>query len=148
MKEKIARYGVDYASKKLGLSEIEVHFRPQSFFKNKDVNATFLQEGYFIVISSEWLKTANELEILKCTFHETRHAYQRACIDFPEIIYHDPKVVEVWLKEFDDYKRPGHDHYLNQEIEKDAITFSEKLINDMINKAEQKGDKNAKTIQL
>ena len=143
MKLKIARFGVEYASRRLGLSELEVHFKPQSFFGCNQTNATFLSDGYYIVFSSDWLETANELEILKCAFHETRHAYQRACIDYPKLIYHDPKVVEVWLREFDDYKRPGHDHYLKQEIEKDAIAFSDKLINDMINEAKQKGDKNA-----
>ncbi len=136
MKEKIARFGVDYASKKLGLSDIEVHFKPQSFFKNNDINATFLHEGYYIVFSSDWIENADELEILKCSFHETRHAYQRACIDFPEIIYHDPKVVEIWLKEFDDYKRPGHDHYLNQEIEKDAIEYSRIILNELISQGD------------
>jgi hypothetical protein len=146
MKEKLAKFGVEYASRRLGLSEIEVHFKPQSFFKCDQTNASFLAEGYYIVISSDWLETANELEILKCAFHETRHAYQRACIDFPELIYHDPKVVRVWLREFDDYKRPGHGQYLNQEIEKDAIAFSDKLIEDMINENIKKGEKNAKTI--
>jgi hypothetical protein len=133
MKEKIARFGVDYASKKLGLSDIEVYFKPQSFFKNNDINATFLHEGYYIVFSSDWIENADELEILKCSFHETRHAYQRACIDFPELIYHDPKIVAIWAKEFDNYKRPEHNDYLNQEIEKDAIAFSNKLINYIIN---------------
>lgn len=132
MKEKLARFGVDYASKILGLSEIEVHFKPQTFFKCNQTNASFISDGYYIVISTDWLETANELEILKCSFHETRHGYQRACIDYPEIIYHDPKVVEVWHKEFEDYKRPGHDYYLNQEIEKDAFEFSENLIESII----------------
>ena len=132
MKEKIARFGVDYASKKLGLSEIEVHFRPQSFFKSKDTNATFIQEGYYIVFSSDWIKEANELEILKCSFHETRHAYQRACIDFPKLTYHDSESIKVWAMEFDGYRDPGHDGYLDQEIEKDARGFSDLMIDTFI----------------
>lgn len=113
-----------------------MHFKPQSFFRNKDTNATFLQEGYYIVFNSDWICDANELEILKCSFHETRHAYQRACIDFPQFIYDDPKQVERWKTEFENYKQPGHDDYLNQEIEKDAIAFSNKLIKDVIRKYE------------
>ncbi len=132
MKEKVARFGVDYASRKLGLSEIEVAFRPQSFFRNKDINATFLSEGYYIVFSSDWIKDANELEILKCSFHESRHAYQRICIDFPQNINHDPHEVNDWEMEFDEYKYPGSSQYLEQKIEMDAIKFSEKMIDDIL----------------
>jgi hypothetical protein len=70
------------------------------------------------------------LEVLKCAFHETRHAYQKACIDFPELITSDVSkdIIEVWKKEFYDYLDPRFDGYFEQEIEKDAIKFSEIMV--------------------
>lgn len=129
MNKSITKQAVEYASSILGLSEIEVHFKPQSFFPHKDVNAMFIPNAYYIIFNEDWLKNAKELEVLKCAFHETRHAYQRACIDFPEIMKHDKNEVEVWKREFSVYKNPNFNGYLDQEIEKDAVFFSEKLIN-------------------
>jgi len=128
MKERLARFGVDYASRILGLSEIEVLFKPQSFFKFDQTNAFFIPEGYYIVFNTDWLNIANELEILKCSFHETRHAYQKACIDFPNLIHHNPTIVSIWAKEFDEYIEPRQASYMSQEIEQDAIEFSDLLI--------------------
>ena len=128
MKESIARDGVEYASRVLGLEEIEVHFRPRTFFKGLESGAIFIPNGYYIVFCSEWLEKASDTEIILCSFHETRHAYQRACIDYPDLIYHDPKIVKIWKNEFDNYKHPDHKDYWDQEIEKDAIRFSEDLL--------------------
>lgn len=88
----------------------------------------FIQQTYTILFNSDWINMTHELEILKCSFHETRHAYQRACIDFPEIMKHDEKEVKIWKKEFEEYKNPDFKGYAEQEIEKDAIDFSQKLI--------------------
>jgi hypothetical protein len=49
----------------------------------------FIQKSYTILFNDDWIRKAHELEILKCAFHETRHSYQKACIDFPEIMKHD-----------------------------------------------------------
>jgi len=84
-----------------------------------------------------WLKKSHELEVLKCAFHETRHAYQKACIDFPEIIKHDKDEVEVWKKEFEEYKEPSFNEYLDQTIEKDAVWFSERLIDEIVGKGKR-----------
>ncbi|MFA7422700.1 MAG: hypothetical protein WCZ00_03075 [Acholeplasmataceae bacterium] len=127
MNTKTARYGVEYASIILNISNIEVYFKQQSFFPNKNVNVMFIPDGYFIVFSMDWLKSAHELEVLKCAFHETRHAYQKACIDFPEIMEHDEIEVGIWKKEFEEYKNPNFDGYMNQHLEEDAINFSRAL---------------------
>lgn len=134
MNKKAARYGVEYASTILNISNIEVHFKPQSFFPSKDVNAMFIPKGFFIVFNIDWLKMAHELEVLKCAFHETRHAYQKACIDFPEIVKHDEHEVEIWKREFNEYMNPSFDGYLNQFLEKDAIEFSNNLLDQIISK--------------
>lgn len=128
MNEKIARYGVQYASSKLGLSEIEVMFKSQSFFKFTDVNAMLIKEQYLIIFNKDWIAIAHEFEILKCSFHETRHAYQVACIDFPELIEHDPKEVDGWKKEYSMYTRPGSPNYSKQKLEIDAFRYSNYLL--------------------
>ena len=132
MNTKTAIYGVKYASAILNISDIEVRFKPQSFFPSKDVNGMFIPEGYFIVFNVDWLKMAHELEVLKCAFPETRHAYQRACIDFPEVMQHDEIEVKIWEKEFEEYKNPNIDGYFDQCLEKDAIWFSDYLIKGVI----------------
>jgi|SRR5690554_149942 len=132
MSKQTARYGVEYASTILHISNIAVHFKSQSFFPSKDINAMFIPKGFYIVFSIDWLKTAHKLEVLKCAFHETRHAYQRACIDFPEVMQHDEIEVKVWEKEFESYKNPNIDGYLDQHLEKDAIWFSDYLLKEVI----------------
>ncbi|WP_264230258.1 hypothetical protein [Acholeplasma laidlawii] len=82
MNKSIAKQAVEYASSIMGLSDIKVHFKYQSFFPNKDVNSMFIPNGYYIVFSEYWLKNAKELEVMKCGFHETRHACQRTCNRF------------------------------------------------------------------
>lgn len=136
-KRDIAKLGVQIASKELGISEIEIIFKDSVFFYNPDINAMFIQKTYTILFNSDWIQNAHELEILKCAFHETRHAYQRACIDFPEIIKHDEKEVGVWKKEFEEYKNPNFNGYLDQEIEKDAIQFSKKMIKKLLKEDSQ-----------
>lgn len=42
---------------------------------------------------------------------------------------HDEKEVQIWKKEFEDYRNPNFKGYLEQEIEKDAIEFSQHIIN-------------------
>lgn len=128
-KKDIAILGVQIASKELDLSEIEIEFKDNAFFYNPDINAMFIQSTYTIVFNNDWIEQAHELEILKCAFHETRHAYQRACIDFPDVMNHDDeKVVAKWKEEFELYKDPNSNMYLEQKIEKDAVHFSQIMI--------------------
>lgn len=126
--------GVEIASKELGISGIDIKFRNKSFFPNPFVNAMFLYKSYTIVFNIDWLEQANEFEILKCAFHEVRHAYQRMCIDFPEYIQTNVgyNILEIWRQEFKDYQNPNSESYLKQEIEKDAIEFSESFLKEII----------------
>ena len=130
-KKDIARLGIEIASRELGLSEIELVFKDKAFFSNPDINGLFIQLTYTIVMNQDWLEKAKEIEILICVFHEMRHAYQKACIEYPHLMKIDvPKyIVDKWKSEFDQYKNPSNTGYLEQEIEKDAIKFSKYLIN-------------------
>ena len=73
-----------------------------------------------LYFSLEWLERASDFEILKCAFHETRHAFQKACIEFPHVMRDKPdkKIIEVWKKEFNSYKNPIENSYLDQKYRK------------------------------
>ncbi|HOF43221.1 MAG TPA: hypothetical protein PLE44_01325 [Bacilli bacterium] len=90
MKKETARLGVIYASNKLGLEDgIEVLYRDRDFFQFDHQGAIFIPATYTIVFNTDWLNSIHDEEILRCAFHETRHAYQRACIDFPDMMILD-----------------------------------------------------------
>ncbi|MDL2292553.1 hypothetical protein LJC17_03075 [Acholeplasma sp. OttesenSCG-928-E16] len=131
--KEIAKLGVLIASIELGLDGIEVEFRGESFFKRKTINAVFFKEVYTIVFNEDLLEFSHEDNILKCAFHETRHAYQMACIEFPELMNIDVSDVEVeiWKSEFECYFGPGDELYETQLIELDAVRFAEELFNDL-----------------
>lgn len=88
----------------------------------------FLPDIYVIVFNNEWLKNAKMEEVIICSIHETRHAYQKACIDFKEIAeQEEPLIVSMWEKDFENYVNPSiypNERYIMQEIEIDAIAFS------------------------
>lgn len=60
------------------------------------------------------------------------HAYQRACIDFPNMLVLDveKETLEKWKEEFDNYTNDESKGYDSQEIEKDANEFADRLILD------------------
>lgn len=131
--KEIAKLGVLIASIELGLDGIQVEFRNESFFKRKTINAVFFKEVYTIVFNEDLLEFSHEDNILKCAFHETRLAYQMACIEFPELMNVDVSDVEVeiWKSEFEYYFGPGDELYETQLIELDAVRFAEELFNDL-----------------
>lgn len=133
--KEIAELGVSLASNLLGLSELIILYRPASHFSGDDVNALFIKSKYFIVFKDEWIETAYQFDILTSAFHETRHAYQNAQVDFPEEFkYKELKeVIDKWKMELANYKASPniseeHDkQYLDQDIELDAIAFEHYL---------------------
>lgn len=134
MKKETARLGVVYASNKLGLEDgIEVLYRGRDFFQYDHQGAIFVPDIYTIVFNNDWLNSTHDEEILRCAFHETRHAYQRSCIDFPNMLVLDveKETLEKWKEEFDNYTNDESKGYDSQEIEKDANEFAHRLILDL-----------------
>lgn len=118
-KQDIAKFGVTIASKHLGLSGIEVEFQSQEFFKLPEINAMFIQKTYTIIFNSDWIEQVGEFESLKCAFHDIRLAYQRASIDFHNLIKKKPDIntINTWKNEFYNYNNPSQSGYLEQSIE-------------------------------
>jgi len=141
MKKHLALAAVKYASKILGLSEIEVIFRQESFFNNSEINAVFNDKYYLIIFNEDWMNQVTKSEIIITAFHETRHAYQKANIEFPEYFMgrESEETINKWQKDFENYKGPlvkGNSlidlQYINQEIEIDAIKFAQQHLNLML----------------
>lgn len=129
MKKNIALKAVGFASRILELSEIQVVFKPAMVFHDREINALFNGQYYSITFNEDWLCHAKYEEIVLTALHETRHAYQKAVIEFPEFMrsYVKPDVIKQWKMDFEAYKRPDVSSpydYQNQSIEIDAIAFS------------------------
>ncbi len=136
MKKETARLGVIYASNKLGLEDgIEVLYRNRKFFQFDNQGAIFIPDTYTIVFNTDWLDSMHDQEILRCAFHETRHAYQRACLEFPKLMVVDVsnETLKKWKEEFDNYTNDEHNGYDFQEIEKDANAFADRLLKELEN---------------
>ncbi|RJX23868.1 MAG: hypothetical protein C4537_07790 [Acholeplasma sp.] len=129
MKKNIALNAVEFASKILDLSEIEVVFKPAMAFHNPEINALFNGQYYSITFNEDWLCHAKYEEIILTALHETRHAYQKAVIEFPDLMnsHVKPEIVKQWKMDFEAYKKPYESSvydYQSQSIEIDAIAFT------------------------
>lgn len=129
MKKNTAIDAVEFASRILDLSEIEVVFKPARAFHNPEINALFNDRYYSITFNEDWLCHAKHEEIVLTALHETRHAYQKAVIEFPDLMNSQvkPEIVMQWKMDFEAYKKPYEssvDDYHNQSIEIDAIAFT------------------------
>ena len=140
MQKRKAELGVQYASMKVGLSEVEVLFKDRSFFQFDNQGAIFIPDTYTIVFNTDWLDSMHDEEILRCAFHETRHAYQKACLEFPELMVVDvsDETLEKWRLEFANYTNDENNGYDYQEIEKDANEFADKLLEELAKKDKKK----------
>ncbi|MFH2116725.1 MAG: hypothetical protein ABII85_01635 [Bacillota bacterium] len=136
-KKKKAIDSVELASRILGLSEILVKFKPESAFLNSEINAVFDDKYYIIYFNETWLSKASADEIMVTALHETRHAYQKANIDFPEFFVgrESKETISEWKKDFENYKPSKNAEvdieYLTQSIEIDAIAFAHCKMNDL-----------------
>ena len=129
-KKKKAFDSVELASRTLGLSEILVEFKSEGAFLNHDINAVFDDKFYVIYFNETWVNKASIDEIMVTALHETRHAYQKANIDFPEYFVgrESKETIKQWKIDFENYK-PSKNievdiEYLTQSVEIDAIAFA------------------------
>jgi len=129
---KEAEYSVAIASKLLGIRKVDVEFVNSEFLKGKTIASMYLPEHNLILFNQDWLSVAKLEEVILTAFHETRHAYQKAQIDgIPNLRQKEnPETITKWKSEFQKYYRPSDEYqddpaYLEQEIEKDAIGFSQ-----------------------
>ena len=87
-----------------------------------------------ITLNSKYLESPDCTELMETIIHESRHAYQKRCVDYPELSTVSDKVKAAWKENFDHYIRPQDDFvaYENQEIEKDANYFASTTMRDGI----------------
>lgn len=132
MFETEANYAVAIASKLLGIRKVDVDFVDSEFLKGKTIASIYLPDHDLILFNQDWLSVAKIEEVILTAFHETRHAYQKAQIDgVPNLRQKEnSETIAKWDGEFRKYYRPtdafqDDPEYLEQEIEKDAIAFSQ-----------------------
>lgn len=99
----------------------------------------YLPDHNLILFNQDWLSVAKLEEVLWTAFHEIRHAYQKAQIDGIQNLKQNesPETIAKWEQEFDAYYQPSDEYqddprYLVQEIEKDAITFSQMYLRKIV----------------
>ena len=104
-------------------------FTSSSNFPNPEISSIYRHKHNEIIFNEDWVNQSNELEIMITALHETRHAYQKFCIDTRS--REDIKTIEAWEKEFNQYNQPSGKNtptddssYLKQEIEIDAVAFA------------------------
>lgn len=153
MFETEVKYSVAIASKLLGIRKVDVEFVDSEFLQGKTVTSMYLPDHDLVLFNQEWLSVAKLEEVILAAFHETRHAYQKCQIDgFPRLKQNEnPETVLKWKNEFDKYYRPRDNfpddpEYLSQEIEIDAIAFSQMCLLFLFRKSKD-GDEN-KTVDV
>jgi hypothetical protein len=121
-------------SRDLEIDGVEILYKSKEYFCAEYVSAHFNPLSYRIYINEDWLIRVDVIEIIRVVAHEMRHAYQKIQVDFPDLVSkkHDKNEVETWEKEFAQYINPASDVYVynQQAIEKDAVLYSENLINE------------------
>jgi hypothetical protein len=124
-----ALIGIQEASKILNIPLPEVFFTSSSNFPNPEISSIYRYKDNEIIFNEDRINRSNELEIMITALHETRHAYQKYCIDTRA--REDIKTIEAWEKEFNQYNQPSGKNtpiddssYLKQAIEIDAIAFA------------------------
>src|SRR5690554_631524 len=128
-KTSVALIGIQAAVKILNIPLPEVFFASSSNFPNPEISSIYRYKDNEIIFNEDWVNRSNELEIMITALHETRHAYQKFCIDTRS--REDIKTIEAWEKEFNQYNQPSgkntptdDNSYLKQAIEIDAIAFA------------------------
>ena len=139
MNKRVARFGVAFASKELGIHPSKVDFVPSVLLGQTTITAMFLPDHNTILFNENWLEGAKPEEVLMIAFHETRHAYQKRQIDVLRfgLNIEPTEVVQRWKTEFERYYRAKDEFqsdpmYLEQGVEKDAIEYSQKTIEIML----------------
>ncbi|MCR3906959.1 MAG: hypothetical protein NUK62_08060 [Tenericutes bacterium] len=132
----IALISIQTATKILNIPLPEVFFASSSNFPNPEISSIYQCKDNEIIFNEDWVNRSNELEIMITALHETRHAYQKYCIDTRS--REDIKKIEAWKKEFKQYNQPSGKNtpiddssYLKQSIEIDAIAFTYYLMKEL-----------------
>ena len=139
MFEKVACNAVKYASGLMNIGMPDVEFVDSRIFRSTTITSMYLPHINLILFNLDWLSKSKVEEVILTAFHECRHAYQKAQIsrDSSVQIRESEETIMKWEKEMNHYYRPkdGYQNdpmYLQQEIELDAVRFSNQLLLKMI----------------
>jgi len=127
-KHALLRNTVERISDFLEIPNTPVFIKPKDTFKDPRLSSTFDLNDYSVHFNEDWLNEADDLKIIAQAFHETRHIYQKVCLDLD--LYEPEDILESWRDNFNHYVHPdltqkdgGLDH-LTQPLELDAMAFT------------------------
>lgn len=83
-----------------------------------------------IELNSKYLENPDCENLLNTLIHESRHAFQKKCIEAPDSVTVKDNIIDVWKDNFNNYISPEFDFeaYENQEIEKDANYYADSVM--------------------
>ncbi len=83
-----------------------------------------------IRLNANYLENPDCKGLLNTMLHESRHAFEKRCVDNPKSCTISDNVLAAWKENFDHYIKPEYDFvaYENQEIEKDANYFADSVM--------------------
>lgn len=83
-----------------------------------------------IDLNANYLESSDCDDLLNTILHESRHAFQKKCIQHPDSVTVKNNIIDVWADNMEHYISPQDDFeaYENQEIEKDANYFADSVI--------------------
>lgn len=88
----------------------------------------FDKDEQLIIFNTDLIGNMSEMTIIASLIHESRHAHQWYQIEHPKKSPEDKATLKRWFAEFETYFQPlrrvDSQHYINQEIEIDAVAYT------------------------
>lgn len=106
--------------------ETTLNFSPMPPYKFGGYNPV----SNVIELNASFLEEKDCKQLLNTILHESRHAFQKKCINNPESTTIKNNIIEVWKDNFKNYISPEFDFeaYVNQEVEKDANYYADTVM--------------------
>ena len=127
----VAEFGVQYASDNLKMEKINIGYRDISYFKTIEHCAKLVPMINCIIFNLDWLESASPNDILKVAFFQTRAAFQLSAIKNPSKYKLDTKTLEAWREDLTSPLEHDEEAYYDLGTTKDAIKFTEELMNQL-----------------
>ena len=128
----IALFGVEYATNQLGIPMVDVRFEAKSSFKTKNYNAIYTMTNNSITFNSDWVDSADIIDILKCSFFNTHLAYQYNYVSNMSKLKQEPRVLRLWAYEVYTFNNHKHKSTSDSVVINEASKFAQDLLDKVL----------------